>query len=220
MRTGASLLTGIFLISVSTAASAVVLPSLSRATFQTAIIGTTTLGVQNFDALQAGSTLINDGTVTYGSSLGTPLVTNAYLTSTGTNGLGHTGLGYFQPGDTASFKFASAVTAFAIDINTFASSDGSFKVLLNTGDTAFSIFENFPGIGTGQFIGFTSPTPFTSVTMSSIGGYSYTLDTLIYGNRAAVIAPGVPEPALWALLMAGFGITGVAQRRRVKTVST
>ncbi|OYU14796.1 MAG: hypothetical protein CFE37_09330, partial [Alphaproteobacteria bacterium PA4] len=28
------------------------------------------------------------------------------------------------------------------------------------------------------------------------------------------LAPGVPEPANWALLIAGFGLTGAMQRRR------
>ena len=85
------ILAGVFLANISTAATAVVLPSLSRATFQTAIAGATTLGVQNFDGLAAGSTLTSDGVVTYGSSLGTPLVTNVYLTSAGANGLGSPG---------------------------------------------------------------------------------------------------------------------------------
>lgn len=31
--------------------------------------------------------------------------------------------------------------------------------------------------------------------------------------------PGVPEPASWALLATGFGLTGVAARRRVRVVS-
>lgn len=42
------------------------------------------------------------------------------------------------------------------------------------------------------------------------------------GDRMAVtsIAPGtVPEPASWAMLLAGFGLTGAAMRRRRKTVA-
>ncbi len=31
--------------------------------------------------------------------------------------------------------------------------------------------------------------------------------------------PGIPEPASWALLAAGFGLTGVAARRRMRVVS-
>ncbi|PZO87467.1 MAG: hypothetical protein DI623_14690 [Sphingomonas sanxanigenens] len=30
---------------------------------------------------------------------------------------------------------------------------------------------------------------------------------------------GVPEPATWAMLVAGFGLTGFAMRRRTKRVA-
>jgi hypothetical protein len=33
------------------------------------------------------------------------------------------------------------------------------------------------------------------------------------GGYAGSIAPGVPEPASWAMLIAGFGLVGAAQRR-------
>ncbi|NJC07653.1 hypothetical protein GGQ62_000651 [Polymorphobacter fuscus] len=43
-------------------------------------------------------------------------------------------------------------------------------------------------------------------------GYAPTDDwqTAVRGN----ITPGVPEPASWAMLIAGFGLTGAAMRRR------
>ena len=33
------------------------------------------------------------------------------------------------------------------------------------------------------------------------------------------IAPGVPEPALWSLMVAGFGLIGIATRRRTSVVT-
>lgn len=39
-------------------------------------------------------------------------------------------------------------------------------------------------------------------------GFSIRLDS------APLVNPGVPEPASWALLIAGFGLTGAAMRRR------
>lgn len=197
----------------ASSAPAAVLPSLSRATFQAAIAGASTLGYQNFDSIAVGTVLTTLDGVTYGSSTGSPFVTASYLTSTGLNGLGATGIGYFQVGDTATFTFASAVTAFAIDVNTYATADGAYVATLNTGDTSNSIFEVFPGVGTGQFLGFLSDTPFTSVTISAPGGFTYTLDTLIYGDRGEVEAQ-LPEPSSWMMMIAGFGAVGASLRQR------
>jgi hypothetical protein len=78
--------------------------------------------------------------VTYSASTGLPLVTNRFLTTTTPNGLGRTDVGFFLAGDTATFTFATAITAFAIDVNTFAKEDGSYSALLNTGDQLTSLF--------------------------------------------------------------------------------
>lgn len=190
-------------------ATAAVLPSLDRATFQAAAPALTT---QNFDSFADGATLTNDGQVTYSSPTGTPVITNFFTTSTAPNGLGLSALGFFASTDTITFTFANAITAFGIDINTFASSNGAYAATLNTGDQAFSIFETFPGVGTGQFLGFVSNTPFTSVTVQAGTGFSYTLDTLRYGAREVVL--GVPEPATWAMMLMGFGGVGYSLRRR------
>lgn len=199
-------------------AQAAVVSGYSRATFQGAVAGSSDLTLQNFDSLSAGMTLLSDGSVSYGSSTGSPLITNSYLTSTSPNGLGRTGVGFFLASDSATFNFASAITAFAIDVNTFAVTPGSYQVTLNTGDTANSIYESFPGNTTGQFIGLTSTTAFTGVTLRATTGFSYTLDTLIYGSSAPVQAAAVPEPATWAMMVGGFGLAGGAMRRRRSTV--
>lgn len=192
-------------------ASADTLPSLDRATFQTAIANEAGLTLQDFDSLSSGTTLGTLNGVTYSSSTGSSLVTNAYLTSTGSNGLGRTGVGYFLDTDSITFTFANAITAFGIDVNTFAEEDGSYRAFLSTGDDAFSIFETFPGVGTGQFLGFVSDQAFTSVTISTTSGFPYSLDTLIYGGRGAVVG-GVPEPSTWGLMLAGFAMVAGATR--------
>ncbi|RYD66580.1 MAG: PEP-CTERM sorting domain-containing protein [Verrucomicrobiaceae bacterium] len=193
-------------------ASAAVLSSLDRATFQNALQGSSSLGFQNFDGLAAGSVLTNLGGVSYASSSGQPVVTNSFLTSTSPNGLGATGAGFFTSGTTATFTFAQAITAFAIDINTFATANGSYTATLDTGDTAESIFETFPGAGTGQFLGFVSSNPFTTVTLADTG-FAFTLDTLVYGAKESVV-PAVPEPATWAMMFLGLGFVGSTLRRQ------
>lgn len=64
----------------------------------------------------------------------------------------------------------------------------------------------------GQFFGFTSDTPFNSVSISPMtdagagAPFSYTLDNLVYGNITEVPpAAPVPEPSTWSLLVSGLG---------------
>jgi len=190
-------------------AQAVTITSLTRAQFQAAIGGGVTL--QNFDSLTAGTTLGTLNGVTYGASLGTPLVTNHYLTTTNPNGLGSTSIGFFRSSETASFTFAAPISAFAIDVNTFASTDGGYTATLSTGDTVKSIFEVFPNTSTGQFVGFVTNGNFTSVTINANTGYSYTLDTLIYGAASQVTK--TPEPGAPALFGLGAFALGLARRR-------
>lgn len=67
--------------------------------------------------------------------------------------------------------------------------------------------------GTGPFI--------QSITFNS-SGIAFELDD-VYGKLASDSNPGgggtVPEPASWALMIAGFGMIGVASRRRNRVTS-
>lgn len=198
--------------SLANPSTAATLISLDRAGFVAASSGLT---VQDFDTLSSGSTLFNDGFITYSTTGGDPLVTSSFLTSTNPNGLGATNIGFFGPLDTLTLSFASPIGAFGIDINTFATGGGAYRAVLNTGDDAFSIFETFPGTGTGQFLGFVSDTPFTSLTLSAGSGFPYTVDTIRYGERAAFGA--VPEPSTWLLLLLGFFTIGAGIRRTKST---
>lgn len=185
--------------------------SVDRAAFASAVADGT-ISSQDFEGLAAGTILGTEPGVSYLASLGLPIVTNLYLTTTFPNGLGSTSEGneFFLPDETATLVFDSAITAFAIDINTFSETDGAYSATLDTGVVVTSLFEVFPGQITGQFIGFVSDTPFTSVTIASLTGFSYTLDTLVYGDASSVV---IPLPGALVLFLGVLPVLGLRRRR-------
>lgn len=197
------------LFAVATSGSAAVIPFGSRAAFDAAFPGAVR---ENWDGF-ANGTVFLDGTgangITYNSSAGNALVTNAFLNTTNPNGLGDTTAGFFQAADSITFTFTGAVRSFGIDINTFAAIPGAYTATTDLGNVIGSFFDPFPGFSTGQFVGFSSDSSFSSVTIAAAATtqpQSYTLDTL-----RAVAA--VPEPATAALLALGLlGIGGFARR--------
>jgi len=183
------------------AAHAAIITYPSRVAFGAAVSGEI---VQTWDALADGTLIsVLDG-ITYTPSAGSAVVTNNFLPLSPPNTLGRTPGEFFAGTDTMTFTFSFPITAFAISFNTFATVAGSFRATNNLGDIALSFFDPFPGFTTGQFVGFSSTAPFTSVTISAPSGASFTLDNLTY-------AP-VPEPA--ALLLVGLGTAAAFYRRR------
>ncbi len=185
--------------------------SLTRAGFQTATSGYT-MQVEGFDNYSDGQTLTSTPDFSMSTSSGQPIVTSAYVVSTTPNGLGLTTHGdYFGPADTITFSFNTPIHAFAIDINTFADQDGDFSATINTTSGQTEIYSIFSPVPTyGQFIGFVSNTPFTDVTIAAEANYSYTLDTVQYGNVSAVPVPA----AVWLFGSAILSLFGV---RRFKS---
>lgn len=84
------------------------------------------------------------------------------------------------------------------------------------------MFATFGGGASTGFFGLTSTTSFTSVVITNarFGGYisDEGIDNLITNGAGSVVG-GVPEPTTWALLVGGFGLVGVAARRRRTVVA-
>ena len=194
-------------------------PSVSREVFQSASAAGR-LFSQDFDAMVSSTAIHTVDGVSYSASQGTAVVTDAFLATTPPNGLGSTSFGYFGSAESAVLSFEIPITAFAIDINTFAPNAGDYVATLNSNiGSVASRTVYFGGGSVGQFLGFTSDTPFRTVTISpatntgSAELLPYTLDTVIFGD-APNVSPAVPEPSSWVLLVSGLGLCGVWGKRR------
>lgn len=190
---------------VASSAHAAVITFNSRAAFAAAFPGAT---VEDWDSF-AANTVFPDGTtvngIAYHTSAGDAMVTDTVATTTPPNGLGAFNTGFFEAGETITFTLDTPTNAFGIDINTLAGNAGDFTATTDVGDVISSAFNPFPGSSLGQFIGFSSNVPFSSVTIAAPGGFDYSLDTL---RRVAV----VPEPA--TLVLVGAGLFAASLRRR------
>ncbi len=213
-----SCLSALGLFAAAQPAKAVII-TVDRATFQASVTAAT-IDVQDFDSFAPDTFIATDGDVNFITSGGGAFVTDDFATSTPANSLGSLSSGSFivgSGGEQATFDFINPITAFAIDIITTTDDDGAFRADVSTGDDVDSIVQVFPGGPTGQFIGFTSDTPFTAVTISALTGFDYTLDTLVFGQAENLVgAPiDVSEPGALLLLSGGLlGITLARRRRR------
>ena len=112
----------------------------------------------------------------------------------------------FTATDGAAYSFTSAIGNFT----------GTLSDVLSAGPVSNRVLSAY-ALGTftpaGTFSSFAAgPASLTfSFTQNNANGAisgGFTMST------PPVPAPGVPEPAAWAMLIAGFGLTGAAMRRR------
>lgn len=181
-------------------------------------------------------------TITFSTNLKVDLiVTNARNASSGLQSLA-ANLGpdnyNFSADQTVTFNFASSIVAFAIDINTFLKGEfGDFVATIYQDGVelgqAFSQFSPFASnsnpnglplpLDVGQFLGFSSSTPFNRVTIAQAGPNSiqpFSLDTLIVGKEPEPDPPPpppppapIPLPLPAALLLSGIGLLALMRRR-------
>jgi hypothetical protein len=186
----------------------------SRAAFDAAFPAA---NFEGWDTFAAGTQFPDGSTtngITYNSSgPAAAVVDNNFFITSSPNGLGDranpVGVGgFFGATQTMTFTFSQELFAFGIDINTFATTNGAYTATTNNGDVIGSFFNPFPSATTGQFVGFFSTVPFSSVTIAPITGFTYTLDSL----------RSVPTPEPTSLVVFGLagacGLLGYARWRK------
>jgi hypothetical protein len=106
-------------------------------------------------------------------------------------------------------EFAAPTTAFGANFT----SGFVNRIFLDVEGTAFE--QQTSGDG---FFGFTSDTPFTRIVFKprTNSGFRMTMDNVSY----SAVPTGVPEPASWAMMIAGFGLAGAAMRARPRLRNT
>ena len=127
-------------------------------------------------------------------------------------------IGVFLTDDTPSGLGGPASLDFTDPLNLGAA---SFTPLLNQ---IFFIGDGLAGDGltTQTFLAPTGSTRLFLAVADSLGsstGNSGSLDVTYNETSPNPTGPGVPEPASWALMIAGFGLAGAALRRR-RTLTT
>jgi hypothetical protein len=146
-------------------------------------------------------------TITTDGTLGTLSAPNFLGYTLSINGVNSSGTGVYS-GFGGNGAASATATALSFDFS-----------LVVGGITALVFFDNnsylcFLGAGTGC-VG--EPTPavsFGNFSDSSFGSYDPRSGVQVIATSGAV-----PEPASWAMLIAGFGLTGAAMRRRKAVVA-
>ncbi len=118
--------------------------------------------------------------------------------------------------DSMTITFAHAVNAFGGIINWYA--DGGDLVTISAYDASNNLLDSLVlSNGSGNVV---APGAFYGFTEGSASIKSFVLTdgyVIAYGLESS--GGSVPEPATWALMLGGFGLAGVALRRRQVAVA-
>ena len=201
-----------------------------RTAFATAIAsGSTTL--ETWDELAAGDEILTPYKgITYipGNAGDHAQVTNQFQSLSQPNTLGAVPFGsdsactsarcFFDANESLTLTFSVPIDIFGINFNTFAK-EASYRLTTNTGSTALSGYDPFPGFSTGEFVGLITSSDFTSVTITPLAesdgeAFSYSLDNMTYGSLPS--AP-LPEPGSLLLLASGIAALGIIKARHTRS---
>lgn len=177
-------------------------------------------GVFDLESISAGtyssvSQTVGGVTATFHASSGTFDITSVPFT-----GFGHSSLLNFFGGTGPTYaNFSSAVSNVSIQTTDYTPSDTDHLFL--------SAYSGLNGTGTLLGTAFTGPccdassvpvTMFLGVSgVRSVAFYSVAGDPFpgsTYYDNLTFSGGGVPEPATWAMMLAGLGLAGAALRRR------
>lgn len=162
----------------------------------------------NFEDLPAGSAgaTLTIGDVTFSSPV--ELVIGPSYTDDGvTNVLCSRSAGPFGCESDLTVSFAAPVSGFGLTVDGANTTAATINALAILADGSFQTI-TFGGFApfTPKFLNF-GPLQIRSVTFSTTDPQGFSFDDVTFGTA-------VPEPATWALLISGFGISGMAIRRR------
>lgn len=110
--------------------------------------------------------------------------------------------------------FAASLTSLSFDVAGFSPTTLTFFDKLGATLTSYNVSLTFGALSDpGEYVNY------GVVSANGIGGFSFTGNAVGNTSIDNIVANGtignaVPEPSSWAMLIAGFGLTGAAMRRR------
>lgn len=125
-----------------------------------------------------------------------------------------------------TFNFAAPVTAFGIDVidlgfgtpvvAPYMMQPQPTDFYSDIGGGPVRVLSGYSGMSEGAaiFFGVFDAAGFSSVTLQGTSPYDFIAYDLMRTVDYVGPVAGVPEPASWAMLIAGFGLTGAVMRRR------
>ncbi|MDZ7588662.1 MAG: PEPxxWA-CTERM sorting domain-containing protein [Parasphingorhabdus sp.] len=195
---------------------------MDRTAFNAAVMGVVN---NDLNGLPAGpvTTVFGVETISSGGFAGGGLISN-YGNGFGNALGGANGAGGVNNFDSVIFTFNAPIYAFGfddLDLTGGTSEYANVRVnLVGGGSELFSFTDPDNLFTTGQFFGFASATALQSVEIWSsndpggaVGGRANLIDNLAISR----IAPGIPEPGTWAMMIFGFGMAGAAMRQKRRT---